>query len=244
MVKNPSCRECNVPTQYLSPEERLAQTTDTHVPPESVDHFDLSTSRSEGWRVEMFCHGRREVTRVMYAQAALLESSESRHGLVGCTERGLWEDLPIDEFLGVYDDPDTEVGFLPSVLQVGKFPVWNDAALTRRRCRAPIVHLAVWFEAGQIVRTSEHELSRRLARQRGKLRRIEVGWDASDGGPRMDIRLLDSECRLLDEWSDWMILGRPTHSGSLIIRDVVERTLGHRAISHEDAGFQYINFDL
>ncbi len=85
---------------------------------------------------------------------------------------------------------------------------------------------------------SNEELYRRLVVKRGQIHRIDVGWNASYGGPRMDVRLLGRDGQTLDEWNDWMILGQPGHPGSKIIPGIVRNALGDEAvISVEEGSF-------
>lgn len=89
------------------------------------------------------------------------------------------------------------------------------------------------------VNDPREELRARLARHRRAIRRIEVVWNASDGGPRMTVTFKDSGGRQIDQWEDWMILGSENRPGTLIINSIIRNVLGQTAIEACDAGFYH-----
>lgn len=86
---------------------------------------------------------------------------------------------------------------------------------------------------------SREELRTRLARQGRKIRRIEVIWNASDGGSRMTVTLEDGKGAQLDQWEDWMILGSRKNFGVVIIDQIIKDVLGPDAIEDCAAGFYH-----
>ena len=76
--------------------------------------------------------------------------------------------------------------------------------------RCGVVHIGRDCAVEEIAAVNDprEELRLRLARQGNAIRRIEVAWNASDGGPRMTVTLKDRAGQLLDQWEDWMILGQ------------------------------------
>lgn len=89
------------------------------------------------------------------------------------------------------------------------------------------------------VNDPREELRARLARHGRAIRRIEVVWNASDGGPRMTVTLKDRADRQLDQWEDWMILGSGNRPGTMIIDAIIRVVLGQTAIEACDADFYH-----
>ena len=86
---------------------------------------------------------------------------------------------------------------------------------------------------------SAEELHDRLMRHGGAIGRVEVGWNAADGGPRMTVTLKGRDGRQIDAWEDWMIFGEdePGRRGTDIIERVIRMTLGEQAIAGVEAGW-------
>ncbi|MEK7512563.1 MAG: hypothetical protein AAB575_06180 [Patescibacteria group bacterium] len=90
------------------------------------------------------------------------------------------------------------------------------------------------------------ELQNRLTNHKGKVRRILINWNASDGGPRMDVRLVGDNDHTLDEWNDWMILGTREDPGAGLcsIDYIVTSVLGAGAIQNCEAGSFYRRYEI
>lgn len=156
---NPRCCECVSPTSYMSPAERRANITKQHVPPEAVEQWNLAEPRLfDGWHAEMICHGRRDATEVIQITVRLAAFSPERDqdsGRITDMQGHVWDQYA-RSILGVCDIPegdkpgDSNSGFEPSMLRVGKSLVWMNQGGERVVCRLPIVHLVVWFDNPQI----------------------------------------------------------------------------------------------
>lgn len=90
----------------------------------------------------------------------------------------------------------------------------------------------------------EQELYQRLVLLRGRVRRIEIGWNASDGGPWGAVKLLDEAGGTLDTWNDWAILSSVGRSGVEIMEEIIVAALGERAIRERDIGTYFANFEI
>lgn len=90
------------------------------------------------------------------------------------------------------------------------------------------------------------ELHNRLTIHKGKIRKIFIYWNASDGGPRMDVQLFGNDDEIIDEWNDWMILGTREDScaGLRTIDHIVNRTLGERSIQNCEAGSFHRKYEI
>lgn len=88
----------------------------------------------------------------------------------------------------------------------------------------------------------EQEIFQRLVKLQGRIKRIEVSWSASDGGPRMSVQIRGRDGRKLDEWNDWMVLGNEERPGTEKIAEIIRYALGKRAIANCEVGFWYADF--
>ena len=82
------------------------------------------------------------------------------------------------------------------------------------------------------------ELRTRLTRHKGKIRKIKINWNASDGGPRTDVCLIGDNDRLLDDWNDWLILGTASDpkAGLYTIDFIIKEILGDNALNKCEVG--------
>ena len=77
---------------------------------------------------------------------------------------------------------------------------------------------------------AKEELFERLRQHAIETRSVSISWNASDGGPRMDVEIKAYGGGILTSWVDDMILGDiggPT--GSYIIIGIVQNVFGSRA---------------
>lgn len=91
-----------------------------------------------------------------------------------------------------------------------------------------------------------NELHNRLIKHKGKIRKILISWNASDGGPRMDVRLAGNNNCTLDEWNDWMILGTRENPGAGLhtIDSIIKETLGSGALNKCTVGAFHRHYEI
>lgn len=90
------------------------------------------------------------------------------------------------------------------------------------------------------VKVALHDRIRRLAT---KTKRVEVVWETSGSGLRMNITLKSKDGSVIDSWNDEMILGKPNgQSGSEIIFWIITSALASR-ISIISRGMQCVKFE-
>lgn len=91
---------------------------------------------------------------------------------------------------------------------------------------------------------AKQELHERLTRNAQYIRKIEISWNASDGGPRMDIVLRGVGESILDSWNDEMILGdRGGRTGADMIIGIVKAALNSRLKLSERGNF-FLRFSV
>jgi hypothetical protein len=95
----------------------------------------------------------------------------------------------------------------------------------------------------EAVMNGKEELYVRLCKKRDQIRTIKISWNASDGGPRMNVELFDTNAVILDEWNDWMILGNTQTTGVKIIIGIVQTVFSDK-ITIRDSGNMFINFTV
>ncbi len=84
------------------------------------------------------------------------------------------------------------------------------------------------------------ELHTRLSQHAASIGHISITWNASDGGPRMDVELKTASGDVVDRWNDWMIMGSdegPT--GCEIITNIVRSVFSGRV-----SGFNQLSWSL
>ena len=93
------------------------------------------------------------------------------------------------------------------------------------------------------MKDAKEELRTRLLQHSSRVSEIFIGWNASDGGPRMDVSIKASDGSSVDEWNDWMILGNVgSHTtGADIITNIVKEVLGSR-VRLTVRGVQHLRF--
>ncbi|HAU66733.1 TPA: hypothetical protein DCW61_05285 [Candidatus Uhrbacteria bacterium] len=90
---------------------------------------------------------------------------------------------------------------------------------------------------------SKEELITRLTQHARNICWISVTWNASDGGPRMNIDLIARDGNLLNGWNDWMILGnRGESTGADIILNIVRSVLPNAKLT--DRGNFHLRFEI
>lgn len=87
-------------------------------------------------------------------------------------------------------------------------------------------------------------LYQRLVQYRSRVRRVEIGWNAADGGPRMDVNLLGTGGEILAHWNDRAIIASGGHSNTELLEEVMTAGLGVRKIHLGNFGANFANFDL
>lgn len=91
---------------------------------------------------------------------------------------------------------------------------------------------------------NKQTLHDRLLAKKNNIGKIRISWNASDGGSRMGVTLLDRDGAKIDEWNDWLIMdssGRTVHQA---IQTIVEMVFGKNGIVDTDFGSFYANFVL
>ncbi len=90
---------------------------------------------------------------------------------------------------------------------------------------------------------SKEELVTRLTKHAKNISSITITWNASDGGPRMDINLIARNGSDLDSWNDWMILGDGGRTtGADIIINIIRSVLPHAGLT--DRGNFHLRFEI
>lgn len=91
---------------------------------------------------------------------------------------------------------------------------------------------------------SREELFNRVKKCKDQVRRIEIGWNASDGGPWMHVAFFDRDHKKLEEFQDFAILSSGNQSGVSIMAEIVEEALGPRRIIEREVGMYFVNFNI
>lgn len=88
------------------------------------------------------------------------------------------------------------------------------------------------------------ELRERLTRFSHLVRMIRINWSGSDGGSRMEVKLLDMRGMIVDQWNDWMILGGPHNPSAKIIGDIAQEVLTEKSIAIVEVGTYFLTLDV
>ena len=84
---------------------------------------------------------------------------------------------------------------------------------------------------------AQEELESRVRKHAQNIHHVEITWNASDGGPRMDVVLKGENGLVLDTWNDDLILGNQNMTGAQMMECIVGCALGRTFVVEKQEAF-------